>query len=314
MLKYNLKQYFLISIKVIITLFIAYFLFEKIYQERNQFGLIVDVYRLNYALLFIVLFLMPFNWLMEVLKWKVCIAPLAKLSVKQALPGVLAGISMGFVTPHAVGDYFARVWTLKHKNRKKALGPILVARSLQMLPTLIFGLLSLTYIPYTYIFESNHFFEGSSAYLIVGGIVLLLVLMLIFITYGKKIRNVRRYFELLRQISLLDYLRLIALSVFRYLIFSFQFLLLLSVFDIELSAWQQFMGIAFIFLMKSALPTFNFLNDLGVREFSAILYFELFQVSTAPIIGASFLLWLINIAIPAFIGIFFIKNLNFERS
>jgi len=257
---------------------------------------------------------MPFNWLMEVLKWKVVIKPLKKLSITEAIPGVLSGVSLGFVTPHAVGDYFARIWSINHKDRKKALGPILVARSLQMLPTLVFGSIALASVQYSVDIEWGKYISEIPLGLVLGGIIVFLLLCFVFYRYGNSMKAFKEYLVLLLSIKRNQYVLLGILSLVRYLIFSVQFLILLSVFEIDLSLWQQFMGVAFIFLMKSVLPTFNFFSDLGAREFSAIIYFELFGLATAPIIAASLTLWLINIALPALIGLFFIKDLKFERA
>ena len=57
-------------------------------------------------------------------------------------------------------------------------------------------------------------------------------------------------------------------------------------------------GITWVFLAKSVIPTFNFLSDLGIREFSAVLFFDSFSVPVEPIVLASLLIWVINILIP----------------
>ncbi|MBL0767007.1 lysylphosphatidylglycerol synthase transmembrane domain-containing protein [Marivirga atlantica] len=308
-----MKKYFLISIKILITLFIIFFLFERIYEEREQLITSFGTYQSNYYIIVLVTLFMPINWLMEVLKWKVVVSPLKQLTIKAAIPGVLSGVSLGFVTPHAVGDYFARIWSIDHKDRKKVLGPILAARSFQMLPTLLFGLIALGSIQYSIDFDWLAYLSEIPLGLTLGGVGLLLLMGFVFYKYGNKIKHFKSYFELLLSISKTQYTQLLGLSFLRYAVFSLQFLMLLSVFEVDLSIWHQFMGVAFIFLMKSVLPTFNFFSDLGVREFGGIIYFELFGLVTSPIIAASLILWLINIALPALIGLFFIGDLKLDR-
>jgi len=257
---------------------------------------------------------MPLNWLMEVFKWQLAIKPLIRLPIKKAASGILAGISFGFVTPHAVGDYFARIWSISHHDRKKAFGPILAARSMQMLPTFIFGTYALFQISLassaalSYNFNQNTLLISTVAFIILG------FMLLTFIRYGSRINAISKLFELLKHISIGDYFKLLALSFIRYAIFTFQFLLLLSVFDLGLSWHEKFNGIAFIFLLKSVLPTFNFINDLGVREFGAVVYFDFYEVNAAPIISASLILWTINIALPAVMGLFSLYKLKLEQS
>ena len=67
-----------------------------------------------------------------------------------------------------------------------------------------------------------------------------------------------------------------------------------------------------MFLAKSVLPTFNFFNDLGVREFSAAIYFDALNIASGPVIMAGLILWLINIALPALVGLFFVQQFKID--
>jgi hypothetical protein len=257
---------------------------------------------------------MPINWFMEVLKWKLCIKELTQISYLQAIKGVFSGVALGFITPHAVGDYFAKIWTFKHRDRKKALGPILVSRASQMLPTLIFGLLSVGIFIKTFQLNLNYAYTYSTALIFIGGMLILFVLLYLFLKFGKRNFNISYYIDLILKMKIKTFLSLFCLSFLRYTIFSVQFLVLLSIFEINLPLWDQFLGVAFMFLAKSVLPTFNFFNDLGVREFSAVLYFEALNISSGPIVLAGLILWLINIAIPALLGLFFVQQFKIDPS
>lgn len=249
---------------------------------------------------------------MEVLKWKYSIQPITKISISTASTGVLAGVALGFVTPHAVGDYFAKVFSLTHHNRKRALGLILISRMMQMFPTAIFGIISF------YIFSRRSLFQydipltfSYPVLSILGGLVAALLLMVFLNRNHPRIQDNIHPFKSVG----IEFLGILAgLSIIRYVIFSVQFLLLLSVLGLKISLLMQFMGVAFMFLAKSILPTFNFLSDLGIREFSVALFFESMGVEVAPIIAAGLILWLINIALPALIGLFFIPQLKLRNS
>ncbi|MBK6266316.1 flippase-like domain-containing protein [Marivirga sp. S37H4] len=309
-----MRKPLLFLLKIIISLAIFAFLFYRIASDKTSFSEALQGYHNNLPIILVVLLLMPLNWAMEVFKWKLCISPLVKITFKQAIAGVLSGVALGFVTPRAVGDYFAKVWSIQHEDRKKALGPILVARMSQMLPTLIFGIFSVK----IFLDKSGSMLYFPTGYtpilIIVGGFLLLLLLIFLFFNYGKKKKHLIYYFDLIRELKLGIVVQLFGLSIVRYIVFSIQFLLLLSIFSFPLSLADQFMGISFMFLAKSVLPTFNVFNDLGVREFSAVLYFEAFGVASAPIILAGLILWLINIAVPALIGLFFIQRFRIDPS
>lgn len=255
---------------------------------------------------------MPFNWYIEVLKWKISLKSITNISTQQAIAGILSGVSLGFITPHAVGDYFARIWSIKHSERQKAIVPILITRSAQFIPTLSIGLLALVHSKITLSkwFKIAYF---DSTFYIVISLFISIVLTVYFIVKHKSLGSIVAYYlHIFSEVRMSTYWQIIALSFLRYFIFSIQFLCLLSIFEIQMSLLDQLYGVAFMFLLKSILPTFNFLSDLGVREFSAIIYFEAYNINTAPVILASLFLWCVNIMLPAIAGLFFVKDFKID--
>lgn len=305
-----MKRTLLIILKIFVTTLVIVFLYKKISEDTAGFASAFQLFSGNILVLLVVIVLMPLNWLMEVLKWKLAIQPITNISTRNAVGGVLAGVALGFVTPHAVGDYFAKVFSIAHQDREKALGLILISRMMQMLPTAIFGAIAL----YVYSRKSIALFDipFSFAYLLLGGLFLLVLTVMLVLRWNHP--KIRSFVAPIQKVSLKLLSALAALSIIRYLIFSAQFLLLLSVVGLKISVFKQFMGIAFMFLAKSILPTFNFLSDLGVREFSVALFFESFEVEVAPVIASGLILWLINIALPALMGIFYIPQLQLKKS
>ncbi|MGM0580355.1 MAG: lysylphosphatidylglycerol synthase domain-containing protein [Bacteroidota bacterium] len=307
-----MKKTLLIILKLFVTILVLVFLYEKISEDKSAVLSAFQIFSDNIFILLLVVLLMPVNWLMEILKWKYSINPIANISINKATEGVLAGIALGFVTPHAIGDYFAKVFSLTHQDRKNALGLILISRMMQMLPTAIFGLIAF------YIYSSRSFSKINIpltlSYPILSVLGLLLAVLLLMIYFNRKHPKIQDYVIPVKKMGLKLLSMLAGLSVLRYFIFSAQFLLLLSVLDLKINIFMQFMGVAFMFLAKSILPTFNFLSDLGIREFSVALFFEAIEVDVAAVIASGLILWLINIAIPAFIGIFFIPRLKLKNA
>ncbi|MGJ3237039.1 lysylphosphatidylglycerol synthase domain-containing protein [Marivirga sp.] len=307
-----MKKYLLIVIKVFVTLLVLIFLYEKIREDQSGFLAAFQLFKDNLGVLLLVILLMPLNWLMEVLKWKFSIQPITHITFSNAIIGVLAGVAMGFVTPHAIGDYFAKVFSISHQDRKKALGLILISRLMQMLPTALFGLIAF------YIYSQKSLAQIdipiSITYPILSVLGVLIVIIFLILFLKRKHPRINDYVQPVKSMGLKLISILAGLSFLRYLVFSTQFLLLLSVLGLKLSLFLQFMGIAFMFLAKSILPTFNFLSDLGVREFSVALFFDNLEVEVASIIASGLILWLINIALPAFIGLFFIPQLKLKNT
>ncbi len=302
----------LLFLKIFFSVLIFIFLCYRVYNDFESFSMAMHNYSESYEVILIVLLLMPLNWLMEVVKWKLSIKELVQISYKKAIKGVLSGVALGFITPHAVGDYFAKVWSLNHTDRKKALGPILVARASQMFPTLLFGLISLKIFMSQFPLPQIYSYDYTHILIIISGSLFLGILIYLFFQFGNKRFRLNYYFDLVRKMQIKVVCGLLIFSIVRYIIFSAQFLILLSIFTIDLSLWNKFLGVSFMFLAKSVLPTFNFFNDLGVREFSAALYFEAMNIPSGPIILAGLILWLINIMLPALIGLFFVQQFKID--
>ena len=73
-----------------------------------------------------------------------------------------------------------------------------------------------------------------------------------------------------------------------------------------------YVHVQYVYYYNSS-PTFNFLSDLGVREASALLFFERFAVAIEPVILASLLVWIINLLIPTLLSLVFVSKLRFIR-
>ena len=92
-----------------------------------------------------------------------------------------------------------------------------------------------------------------------------------------------------------------ALSAVRYAVFAFQFYLLLKICGIDLSVSEMMSNIALSFLLTSLIPSIA-LGELGVRGSVNLHLFSLNHSNDTAVLVASFLLWLINLAVPALIG------------
>ena len=67
------------------------------------------------------------------------------------------------------------------------------------------------------------------------------------------------------------------------------------------------------FFLKSVVPSVSLLSDLGMRELSAMYLFGLLGQERLQVLSASLGLWLLNIAVPSAVGLFFVLRLRFAR-
>ena len=94
--------------------------------------------------------------------------------------------------------------------------------------------------------------------------------------------------------------KVLGLSVCRYLIFSFQFFCMLAHFNPSLAYMTIILGIGWIFLIRSVLP--SLLGGVGIREASALSFFYPYEAEAAMILMPCMLIWLINTVLPSLLG------------
>jgi len=99
-----------------------------------------------------------------------------------------------------------------------------------------------------------------------------------------------------------------------------QFYILIRLCNIDIPPGEGIMIVSCIFLVMSAIPTFA-LTELGVRGSVSILLLDMYfqnQSKQIPDLAsgtllACFLIWFINLVIPAINGGFFVFRLKFFR-
>lgn len=257
--------------------------------------------------------LMPLNWLLEAAKWRVLAAPVEELSIGRALAGVLAGLSLGFVTPRALGDYAGRVMYSQSAERYKLVGAVMMGRIAQFFATVFFGLWGLMYF-FMFDFDLFTLIAAIASFILLAALSITLLQMLVLSAgiRSKLGKWVQQYFGLLASYHRKDLLRVQFIAMLRYMVFATQFYILFRLLNISLSDAITLAGISWTLLLKSILPTFNFLSDLGVREAAALYFFEGFNTINSQIVMASFLLWIINLLFPTLVGLFFMLRLKLK--
>jgi hypothetical protein len=303
---------FQFALKLIALLLILGFVLFKLYEAKADLGdlkqtLSEAFHKENTFYWCLIFLLLPVNWMLEAFKWQLAARLVEPIAYHQALRGVLSGLALGFITPHAWGDYAGRIWHLKQEGRQYALGPVLMTRAAQMLVTLVAGLPGLFFLMQS----------GTSGFSLPPALVnsfaigMSVVLLLLYLWVGRwsaasqSILGKYGWYAYVRPLQGFSAKlsgRLLVLSALRYVVFAGQFMLLLVVFEVDLPLYMLALGVGFVYLAKSVIPAFNFLSDLGVREFSALLFFSTLDVSAALIVLASLALWLINILLPTLVG------------
>ena len=301
----------IVIIKLVVLIGTLVFIYLKLKDNRDFLQeaavLVWQAFAEGYPVILLAIALMPLNWSLEALKWQCLSSKVVRLPFRQALKGVLSGLALGFITPHGLGDYLGRIGILDMEGRGSLVGGIFIGRACQMLVTAMFGLAGISML-----FSKQVIVSAIGAMFV--GIALFFKLRRLFKRRrfgGRGIKaTVSYYFKIIAEFDLVTLVRVFIYSLLRYLVFSLQFFLILDLFLPTVEPSLKLSGITWIFLSKSILPTFNFLSDLGVREMSAIYFFDQFHVAAGPVVMASLLVWLINILIPTLFSLPFIFELK----
>jgi uncharacterized membrane protein YbhN (UPF0104 family) len=308
------------STKIILrSVFGILFLFLTAYVIYRQILLQPDyVTRLQaitiswqHPFIWLALFLMPLNWGLETLKWKRLMKPLEALSFFNAFKAVLAGCSITMFTPNRIGEYGGRMLYIQPKNRIASVSVTMLGGLNQLIVTCWMGLLALPFFYSQVIFPSASPLQSWMQSL--GWVVVLLASMVLTIAVfriswiSKKLSGIRLLEKPLRHLSVAaeyqpkQMLIVLMIACFRYLVFIFQYYLLLIAMGVDLSLSQGVPVLAVFYLLMTWAPTIGF-TELPLRSVMAVWLIGLFSSNILGIQAASLIIWVFNLAIPAMLG------------
>jgi uncharacterized protein (TIRG00374 family) len=251
------------------------------------------------------------NWGLETKKWQFLIRKTIKIKWISAFNIVMTGITLGFITPNRIGEIPARAILLKDKKKIKDLVvQTSVGAYAQLIVTILLGTIASIY-------TLRIFYPKEAAYINISLVVITTIMLL---SYFFQKHLVKRLYKIayLKRKKVLDGLNnykrselfyVLFLSVLRYLVFSLQFYLVLRAFGFHFFAWEEILLIPLCFLVTSIIPTI-LISETGVRGSVALFIFGTISNMEIQIVMASILLWLINVAVPALLGLFNLKELK----
>ncbi len=232
------------------------------------------------------LLLFPLNWYLEVLKWQRCVRPLRSISRSTAAAGVLRGLALNWIMPFTLGDFMGRMLGIPRSI--ESIKVLMVSRIYAMGVTAMVGIVATVYL-----YASNYTW------------VLLPLAVIVYAAWRHLTSNSQLY-------DGQDHFWIAVLTIGRYMIFSFQLIVLLSAVlpDVDLLVIGS--GVGVVFLLRSIVP--SLLGALGVREAAIVFVFSAFIADATPLLVASFSLWFINIILPSIMGLVPLLAYRFKLS
>ena len=254
-----------------------------------------------------ILLLMPINVVAEAGKWRLLLRKTEPMTIWGAQRQVYYGYVGAFITPYHAGDYPARAMLLKDKgNFSAAIGMGFVGTIALLVVELIFG------IPATWLYVS---YDPSIPMQYFAIAFIVLVLMLSFLPHLARYLSHHQWKNTqMRQLSLalshMSYplfMKTIAWSMLRYMIWAIQLALTLHFCGIDMTLIQYMIAIPFYYMVVAIFPSMPALN-IAIRGSWSLIIFDTFTNNSAGIALAVLLIWFINTVLPMLIGSILYRN------
>ena len=312
----NFNFKYLNIVLVIIALSYLAYKFTS-YHHQNYSVLFLEILsKGNISLLIIALFFTVLNYGLEAFKWQLLLSPLQKVNLVNAYKSILAGITISIFTPNRTGEVVGKVLYLDLQEKLKAAMLNFSGSMAQMICTSLAGLWgTIIYLNY-FALKDVHLPTTKGIYsiaIICSALAFLIYFnqqkFFLWISKKKWAQKFRISFTNQQQFKSSLQVKVLLLSLIRYLVFSTQLILLLRFCGIHASFFQLFLLCTVFFLVMWFLPSFA-LTELGVRGSVAVLIFQNVSNNISGALLAVVLLWIINVALPALIGCFYVFNLT----
>lgn len=286
-------------LKALLVGWLGYILYRQVVVEAAMSGLwshLAGLWPESVPWLLAAALLMPVNWMLEAQKWRCLMAPFAPLNKRQALRGVMAGVSFSQLTPNRIGEYGGRLAILPASQYGAGVAASMVGSLAQWLALFSGGLAGLLYMAR---------YDTPWLYAALATAGMLVVLTLAYFVGGRLQSNLPALLR--RQLSSLTpyprkiLWRALAPAFARYAVYVVQYALLIRATNLAIPPDIVLSGIAAIYLFQTGIPVPPIAAVLTRGELALWLW-ESYNVDTLSILTASFALFIINLGVPALLG------------
>jgi uncharacterized membrane protein YbhN (UPF0104 family) len=311
------KNTIIITAKILISAGLLYYLISAV--EYNQ--ILSALNEANLLVIGLVILLGIANIFLQYSKWRLtCVEVLEVKDKSKVFRSLFYGFSAGIITPLRVGEYFGRGIEFKDKSLVQVTVATLIDKFFPLLMVASLGSIASLFFVY--------FYYGVSIYLVLSLFILIFTFfyLLIILLLSNRFWNsvlfsklnssvkLKSFLEKLRIFESLNrtyFFKMLAISFLFYACFLIQYALLVSAFSNHFDFLQYLWAANLIMFVKTIIPPITF-GELGIRE-GASVYFLTQMGETASVgFNASIFLFIINLLVPALIGVgmFLRKNDN----
>jgi hypothetical protein len=308
-ISHKAKQFLVFMTKVLIVSAAFYFIYRQLaHNDQLDWEKFTVLFKKNQSVggILFLLLLSVGNRFFEILKWQNLVASFRKISLFEATQQVLGALTAGIFTPNGLGEYAGKALFYEKPLAKKIVFLNLVCNGIQMVLTVLFGILGLLY------FNAQFDIITTKTVAVIATAILIVLLATFFLkSFSIKGYSLEKLIHKINQIPKPIHNKNVALGFCRYLVFSHQYYFLFLAFDVDLPYLTLLSAITSIYFLASSLPTFQFL-DFAVKGSVAVYFFGLLGVNEWIVVFISTLMWLLNVVIPVVIGSYFVLNFKMK--
>jgi hypothetical protein len=246
---------------------------------------------------------MPINWGIEAYKWKLVTQLVENVSYKTSLKSIFSGICVGNIAPGRALEFAAKIVFFKPENRPAITVLHFINGMFQMFITVLVGMFAIYY-------KTVRSVENTWISYLVFSLGTLLIILFCWsilnvsiiqkkLQFFKWFKNIKQ--EQLVQFSIPLILKLLGLSVIRYLVFTSQFYFIYHSLSQTGEFFDVFMSISAYFMLTSAIPMISYIEP-AIRAAIALFVFNGVNNNEIVVVLSSTFVWIINVVFPSLIG------------
>jgi len=309
------KTVIIFAVKILIAAGLLIYLASSI-----EYGKILSAIENANQLLIGFAFLLSFaNIYLQYSKWRLtCEQVLQEKKKSKILTSLFYGFSAGTITPLRVGEYFGRAIVFKNKSLIQVTVATLIDKFFPLMIVAFIG--SVTSILFFYFYFNTSIYLTLSLFIVLFTLSYFFAMLLlsrrfwnnIFFSRIKKITRFQSVIEKLQVLKSLDriyFYKMTIISLLFYFCFLLQLAILVSAFSHNYNFINYIWAGNLIMFAKTVIPPIS-LGELGIREGASVYFLAQFGETASAAFNASIFLFIINLLIPALVGLVLLLKRN----
>lgn len=299
------KHLLVLLLKLIVVGGAFYYIYNRLTSgETMNKEVLLNLLENHFSIysILLVLLLTVLNRFFEILKWQNLVQIVQPISLSESTQQVLGALTAGIFTPNGLGEYAGKAIFYKKNLTKTILFLNLVCNGIQMLISVVFGVIGLVIFAY--------YFDLLNVELIFSlliGLTLIVVVAVLFKKWNIKGYSLHQLQVKLNRIPKAIHLKNAALGIARYLVFSHQYFLFFYILGATASYWLLMAAITGVYLVASIIPSFQFL-DFAVKGSIAIYFFHFLGINDWVVAFITTAMWFLNVVLPVLWGSYYVMR------